>query len=34
LMIEVGSDKPRSLGGIGEIVRDLPLVTDKLLELR
>ena len=34
LTIEVGSDKPRSLGDIGEIVRDLPLVTDKLLEVR
>ncbi|XDZ71750.1 RodZ domain-containing protein [Alphaproteobacteria bacterium LSUCC0744] len=34
LTIEVGSDKPRSLGDIGEIVRDLPLVTDKLLEMR
>jgi len=34
LTIEVGSDKPRSLGDIGEIVRDLPLVTDKLRELR
>jgi len=33
LTIEVGSDKPRSLGDIGEIVRDLPLVTDKLLEV-
>ena len=34
LTIEVGSDKPRALGDIGEIVRDLPLVTDKLLEVR
>ena len=34
LTIEVGSDKPRSLGDIGEIVRDLPLVTDKLREVR
>jgi cytoskeleton protein RodZ len=34
LTIAVGSDKPRSLGDIGEIVRDLPLVTDKLLEVR
>jgi cytoskeleton protein RodZ len=34
LTIEVGSDKPRFLGDIGEIVRDLPLVTDKLLEVR
>jgi cytoskeleton protein RodZ len=34
LTIAVGSDKPRSLGDIGEIVRDLPLVTDKLLEAR
>jgi len=34
LTIEVGSDKPRALGDIGEIVRDLPLVTDKLREVR
>jgi cytoskeleton protein RodZ len=34
LTIEVGSDKPRSLGDIGEIVRDLPLVIDKLREVR
>jgi cytoskeleton protein RodZ len=34
LTIEVGSDKPRSLGDIGEIVRDLPLVADKLREVR
>lgn len=34
LTIEVGSDEPRSLGDIGEIVRDLPLVTDKLREVR
>jgi len=34
LTIEVGNDKPRSLGDIGEIVRDLPLVTDKLREVR
>ncbi|MBL6774128.1 MAG: helix-turn-helix domain-containing protein [Candidatus Puniceispirillum sp.] len=33
LMIKVGSDEPRSLGEVGEIVRDLPLVTDKLREV-
>ena len=33
LMIKVGSDEPRSLGDVGEIVRDLPLVTDKLREV-
>ena len=30
LEIVIGSDDPRSIGEIGQIVRDLPLVTDKL----
>ena len=30
LMVVIGSDDPLLLGNIGEIVRDLPLVTDKL----
>ena len=30
LMVVIGTDDPLSMGDIGEIVRDLPLVTDKL----
>ena len=30
LMVVIGSDNPLSMGAVGEIVRDLPLVTDKL----
>ena len=30
LMVVIGFDDPVSMGGIGEIVRDLPLVTEKL----
>jgi cytoskeletal protein RodZ len=30
LQIVIGSDNPRSIGETGQIVRDLPLVTDKL----
>jgi cytoskeletal protein RodZ len=30
LQIVIGSDDPRPIGGTGQIVRDLPLVTDKL----
>jgi len=30
LMVEIGTDNPVVMGGVGEIVRDLPLVTDKL----
>lgn len=30
LMVVIGADDPLSLGDIGEIVRDLPLVTEKL----
>jgi cytoskeleton protein RodZ len=30
LEIVIGGDDPRLIGGIGQIVRDLPLVTDKL----
>jgi cytoskeleton protein RodZ len=30
LMVVIGADDPLSMGGIGEIVRDLPLVTEKL----
>ena len=30
LEIVIGSDDPRPIGKIGQIVRDLPLVTDKL----
>ena len=30
LMVVIGADDPFSMGDVGEIVRDLPLVTDKL----
>ena len=30
LTVILGTDDPRSMGDIGEIVRDLPLVTEKL----
>ena len=34
LQVVVGGDDPRSIGEIGQIVRDLPLVTDKLRQVR
>ena len=33
LTVVIGTDTPLSMGAIGEIVRDLPLVTDKLRKL-
>ncbi|MDB2499103.1 DUF4115 domain-containing protein, partial [Alphaproteobacteria bacterium] len=30
LQIVIGSDDPRPIGETGQIVRDLPLITDKL----
>ena len=33
LMVVVGGDQPRSMGGVGEIIRDLPLVSDKLRKM-
>ena len=34
LQVVVGGDDPRSIGEVGQIVRDLPLVTDKLRQVR
>ena len=30
LMVVIGTDNPLVMGDVGEIVRDLPLVTEKL----